>query len=73
LLDGVCRFVRFFVMRLEFVVEQGFELVRIEIAADHEAHAVGDELDHVHVFEDLRIFREHRALGRIGNVVFNGE
>ena len=72
-LHRVGRLVRFFMMGFELVVEQRFEFVRIEVATDHQAHAVGDELDHVVVFEDLRVLGEHGALGRVGNVVFDRE
>ena len=58
--------VRFLVVRLELVLEQALELVRIEVAADDEPQAVRDELHHVMVGEDLRIFLEEGALvGRL--------
>ena len=65
-LHGVRGLVRFLVVRLELVFEQALELVRIEVAADDEPQAVRDELDHVMVVEDLRIFLEEGALvGRL--------
>jgi hypothetical protein len=42
-------------------LEQALELVRIEIAADDEAQAVGDERRHVMIREHHGIFLEDRA------------
>ncbi len=55
---------RLLVMVLEFVFEQRFEFVRIQVAADHQAQAVGREFDEVMVAEDARVLAEQLALLR---------
>jgi hypothetical protein len=64
---------RFLVVRLQFVVEQAFQLVRIQIAADDQTQAIGDEFDHVVVGQDARIVGEELALLRMLHVCFNRE
>ena len=60
-------------VRLELVLEQALELVRIEVAADDQAQAVGDELDHVVIGEDARIFVEQLALLGRFDIRLDGE
>ena len=51
---------------LQLLLEQALELVRIEVAADHQAQAVGDEFDQVMIGQDVRIVLEQgAAVGRL--------
>ena len=56
--------VGFLVMVLQLLLEQALELVRVEVAADHQAQAVGDEFMQVMVVAHLRIVLEERAAVR---------
>jgi hypothetical protein len=50
------------VVGLKLVVEQALELVGVEVAAHHQAQAVGDELEHVVVGHHLGVSVEQLAL-----------
>jgi hypothetical protein len=62
----------FAVMGLEFVFEQAFKLVRIEIAADDEPQADGDEDEHEVVGKYVRVLLQERAFLRVREIVLDG-
>jgi len=54
-----------FVVSLELLLEQAFELVRVEAAAHHEPQTIADEIHQVMVSHELGIALEHgAAIGR---------
>ncbi len=55
---------------LQFQLQQRLELVRLDVAADHQAQAVGDEVDQVVVGLHLGVVGEQGALGRAFDMVF---
>ena len=60
-------------MRLELVFEQALELVRIQVAAHHEAQAVGDEHHHVVIVEHHRILLEEFAVLGLLEIRLDGQ
>ena len=58
------RRVRLVVVGLDLAVHQALDLVRVQVARDHHAQVVGDELDHVVVAADRRVLLEQRRLVR---------
>jgi hypothetical protein len=72
-LHRVRRLLRLLVMSLQLVLEQAFELMRIEVAAHDQPQAVGNELDHVMIRENARIVGEHLAVSRVLDVRLDGE
>ena len=54
-------------------VEQTLELVRVEVAADHQAQTIGDELEHVVVGDDARISAEEFAFRGVFDVRLDRE
>ena len=61
------------VVGLQLVLQQAFQLVRVEVAAGNQAQAVGDELHHVVVGHHDGVFLENVALGRVFDVPFDGQ
>ena len=61
----------FLVMGLQFAVNQRFNFIRVEVARDHHAQIVGQELCQVVVFDNVRIrLKQLGFVGRI-DVLFN--
>ena len=50
--DAVDRHLALVVVGLDLVVHQVLDLERVQVAGDHQAQVVGDELDHVVVVDD---------------------
>ncbi len=63
--------VRLRVVGLDLAVHQAFDLVRVEVARDHHAQVVGDELDHVVVAADDGVLLEQRRAGRVVDVLLD--
>jgi hypothetical protein len=59
------------VMGLDLAVHQRLDLVRVQVARDHHAQVVGDELDHVVVVADGRVLLEQRRLVRVLDIVLD--
>ncbi len=55
---------------LQFQLQQRLQLVRLDVAADHQAQAIGDEIDQVVVGLHLGVVGEDAAFGRALDVVF---
>ena len=60
------------VVRLDLGVHQRLDLVRVEVARDHHAQVVGDELDDVVVVADDGVLLEQRGAVRILDVLLDG-
>ena len=69
--ERVDRPVRLGVMGLDLAVHQALDLVRVEVARDHHAQVVGDELDDVVVGADDGVLLEQRRAGRILDVLLD--
>ena len=50
--------------------QQRFQLMRLDVAADHQAQTVGDEIDQVVVGLHLGVVAEQRAFGRALDMIF---
>ena len=64
--------VAFVMVRLDLVVHQVLDLERVQIAADHHAQIVGDELHHVVITGDARILGEDGTGLRAFDIAFDG-
>ncbi len=58
------------VVLFQLQFQQRLQLMRLDVAADHQAQAVGDEVDQVVVGLHLGVVAEQRALGWAFDVVF---
>ena len=69
--DGGHRRVLFVMVGLDLAVHQAFDLVGVEVARDHHAQVVGDELDHMVISTDHRVFLEDRRVVRVFDVLLD--
>ena len=65
------RHFRIFMVRLDLVIHQVFDLVSVHIARHHQAQIIGDEFQDVLVTERVRVFDEDGTAVRVVDIVLD--
>ena len=62
----------FVMVGVNFAIHQVFNLVGVEVACDHHAQIVGDELHHMVVMGQVWVFVEQTRVVRVFHILLDG-